>query len=139
MEATASGELTALLGRGTRFEGKLWFRGRVRIDGVFRGEILSEETLVVGEGAEVAADIEADTVIVRGGSVTGNIRARQAIELYAPARVVGDLQAPAIFVDKGVVVDGRCTMAPVVGQGGSGGAGPSQRPPAEADAPRADG
>jgi cytoskeletal protein CcmA (bactofilin family) len=106
-------ELTALLGRGTRFEGKLFFTGRVRIDGVFKGEILAEDTLVVGEGAEVEASIEAATVIVRGGSVRGDIRARTAIELYVPANVVGNLFAPSIFIDKGVRVEGKCTMAPL--------------------------
>jgi cytoskeletal protein CcmA (bactofilin family) len=106
-------ELTALLGRGTSFEGKLYFNGRLRIDGTFRGEIRSEDVLVIGEGADVQAEIDVDTVIVRGGVVTGNIRARAAIELYVPARVVGNLRSPSIFIDKGVKVEGSCTMAPV--------------------------
>jgi cytoskeletal protein CcmA (bactofilin family) len=106
-------ELTALLGRGTSFEGKLYFTGRLRIDGTFRGEIRSEDVLVIGEGAEVSAEIDADTVIVRGGVITGNVRARTAIELYVPARVVGNLRSPSIFIDKGVKVEGSCTMAPV--------------------------
>src|SRR5262249_61456376 len=91
-------ELTALLGRGTRFEGKLYFTGRLRIDGNFQGEIRSDDVLVIGEGAEVSAEIEADTVIVRGGTVSGNIRARTAIELYVPARVVGNLWSPSLFL-----------------------------------------
>src|SRR5215468_329666 len=87
MDSSAPGlELTALLGRGTRFEGKLYFTGRLRIDGNFRGEIRSEDVLVIGEGADVAAEIDVDTVIVRGGAVHGNIRARTSIELYVPAR-----------------------------------------------------
>jgi cytoskeletal protein CcmA (bactofilin family) len=45
--------------------------------------------------------------------VTGNIRARSAIELYLPARVAGNLWSPSIFIDKGVKVEGSCTMAPV--------------------------
>jgi cytoskeletal protein CcmA (bactofilin family) len=106
-------ELTALLGRGTRFDGKLYFAGRLRIDGTFTGEIRSEDVLVIGEGAEVTAEIDVDTVIVRGGTVTGNIRARTAIELYVPARVVGNLWSPSIFIDKGVRIEGSCTMAPV--------------------------
>ena len=114
MEPAISGaELTALLGRGTSFEGKLYFTGRLRIDGHFRGEIRSEDVLVVGEGADLAAEIDVGTVIVRGGSVTGNIRARTAIELYVPARIVGNLWSPSIFIDKGVKVEGSCTMAPV--------------------------
>jgi cytoskeletal protein CcmA (bactofilin family) len=106
-------ELTALLGRGTRFEGKLYFTGRLRIDGHFRGEIRSEDVLVIGEGAEVFAEIDVNTVIVRGGTVTGNIRARTAIELYVPARIVGNLRSPSIFIDRGVKIEGSCTMAPV--------------------------
>jgi cytoskeletal protein CcmA (bactofilin family) len=50
---------------------------------------------------------------VRGGSVSGNIRARTSIELYVPARIVGNLWSPSIFIDKGVKVEGSCTMAPV--------------------------
>jgi cytoskeletal protein CcmA (bactofilin family) len=114
MDQAISGvELTALLGRGTSFEGKLYFTGRLRIDGHFRGEIRSSDVLVIGDGADVAAEIDVDTVIVRGGVVTGNIRARTAIELYVPARIVGNLRSPSIFIDKGVKVEGSCTMAPV--------------------------
>jgi cytoskeletal protein CcmA (bactofilin family) len=116
MDAALTGlELTALLGRGTRFDGKLYFTGRLRIDGSFSGEIRSEDVLVIGEGAEVTAEIDVDTVIVRGGTVTGNVRARTAIELYVPARIIGNLRSPSIFIDKGVKIEGSCTMAPVEG------------------------
>ena len=106
-------EITALLGRGTHFEGKLAFEGRVRIDGSFRGEIQSPDVLIIGEGAEVDAEIEVATVIIKGGTVTGNVRAAQSIELYVPARVTGNLHSPEIFMDKGVQFSGNCTMAPL--------------------------
>src|SRR6187399_2031822 len=95
-------EITALLGHGTRFEGKLHFEGRVRIDGAFKGQIQSDDTLVIGEGAEVEAEIDVATVIIRGGVVRANVRAREAIELYVPAVVSGTLHAPEVFMDKGV-------------------------------------
>ncbi|MEZ4223909.1 MAG: polymer-forming cytoskeletal protein [Polyangiaceae bacterium] len=114
MDATLPAtEITALLGHGTRFEGKLLFEGRVRIDGVFRGEIRSDDVLIIGEGADVEAEIDVATVIIKGGSVKGNVRASSAIELYVPARVTGDLHAPEIFMDKGVQFSGNCTMAPL--------------------------
>jgi cytoskeletal protein CcmA (bactofilin family) len=108
-------EITALLGRGTEFDGKLHFEGRVRIDGVFRGEIQSDDTLVIGEGAEVHAEIDVATVIVRGGVVHGNIRAKTAIELHAPGRMVGNLHSPSVFIDRGVEFQGACRMDPVDG------------------------
>jgi cytoskeletal protein CcmA (bactofilin family) len=106
-------EITALLGQGTRFEGKLHFEGRVRIDGHFSGEISSPDVLVIGEGAEVEGEIDVASVIIKGGVVRANVRARESIELYVPAIVTGTLHAPEVFIDKGVQFSGSCTMAPV--------------------------
>ncbi len=103
-------EITALLGRGTQFEGKLHFEGRVRVDGIFKGEIKSDDTLVIGEGAEVHAEIDVSTVIVRGGQVHGNIRAKQAIEIHAPGKVIGNIHSPSVFIDRGVEFQGSCRM-----------------------------
>src|SRR4029079_14918365 len=84
-------EINALLGRGTHFEGKLFFEGRVRIDGSFRGQIRGEDVLVIGEGARIVGEVQVASCIVTGGEVEANIRARDAIELYAPAKVTGAL------------------------------------------------
>ena len=104
-------EITALLGRGTHFEGKLSFEGRIRVDGSFKGEIRGDDVLVIGEGAFVEGKIEVATCIVTAGEVRADIRARDAIELYPAAVVVGSLHAPAIFIDRGVKFEGTCTMA----------------------------
>jgi cytoskeletal protein CcmA (bactofilin family) len=106
-------EINALLGRGTHFEGKLYFEGRVRIDGGFKGEIRGDDVLVIGEGAVVTGEVEVASCIVTGGEVAANIRAREAIELYAPSKVTGALHAPAIFIDRGVKFEGSCKMAPL--------------------------
>jgi cytoskeletal protein CcmA (bactofilin family) len=108
-----SGEITALLGRGTAFHGKLVFDGKVRIDGRFEGEIHSDDTLVIGESAEVTAEIRVATVIVRGGLVRGDIRARDAVEVYAPGRIYGNITSPQVFIDKGVTFEGQCSMTEV--------------------------
>lgn len=105
-------ELNALLGQGTHYAGKLWFEGRVRVEGRFEGEIRGE-VLIVGAGAELEGEIEVDVCIVTGGRVRGDIRARNAIELHAPAVVVGDLHAPNVFIDRGVQFEGSCKMAPL--------------------------
>jgi cytoskeletal protein CcmA (bactofilin family) len=110
MDALPATEITALLGRGTRFEGKLFFEGRVRIDGVFKGEIKSDDTLIIGDGAEVHAEIDVATVIVRGGTVHGNVRASQALEIHAPGTLVGNISSPSLFIERGVEFQGSCKM-----------------------------
>jgi len=104
-----SGELNALLGKGSEFEGKLTFEGQVRIDGKFTGQIFTKDTLVIGDGAKVAAEISAGTVIVNG-VVEGNIRASQMIELHQPGRVKGNLETPSLSMDRGVIFEGSCKM-----------------------------
>jgi len=109
-----SGEINTLLGRGAEFEGKLTFEGTVRIDGKLRGEIFTDDVLVIGEGAEVEAEMQVGVVIVEG-TVTGNIRAQRSVELHAPARMRGNIVTPSLFIDKGVTFEGNCKMEGVDG------------------------
>ena len=102
-------EINTLLGRGTQFEGKLTFEGTVRVDGRLKGEVFSEDILIIGEGAYVEAEIDIGEVIIQG-TVVGNIRAKRGIEVLAPGRVKGDLHTPSLQIEKGVVFEGRSFM-----------------------------
>jgi cytoskeletal protein CcmA (bactofilin family) len=84
--------------------------GTVHVNGEFRGEIRSEDTLVVGEGAHVEGEIRVGTAIVTG-EVVGTIQASEVVELRAPARVKGTIITPALIVERGVLVDGSTRMA----------------------------
>jgi cytoskeletal protein CcmA (bactofilin family) len=103
----------ALLGVGTRYEGKLFFEGRARIDGVFEGEVFSEGVLIIGEEATIKGAIRVHTLIVRGGKIDGDIHATELVELHAPAQVRGDIRTQALFMEKGVLFDGSCVMGEV--------------------------
>ena len=110
-----AGELNALLGKGSEFEGKLTFEGQVRIDGKFTGQIMTKDTLVIGDGAKVQAEINAGTVIING-NVEGNIRATTLIEVHQPARVKGNLECPSLSMDRGVIFDGSVKMGETTGK-----------------------
>jgi cytoskeletal protein CcmA (bactofilin family) len=105
----ASSDLNALLGRGSEFDGKLTFEGTVRIDGKFTGSIVTNDVLVVGEGAKISAEISCGTIIVHG-EVNGNIRAKNAVELHHPAKVRGNVESPSLVVEKGVIFEGQSKM-----------------------------
>jgi cytoskeletal protein CcmA (bactofilin family) len=102
-----------LLGAGTRYEGKLFFEGRARIDGAFEGEVFSDGVLIVGEEATLKGAIRVHTLIVRGGQIDGDIHATELVELHAPARIRGDIRTQALFMDKGVTFDGACVMGEI--------------------------
>lgn len=99
----------ALLGQGSRFEGKLDFEGTVRVDGAFKGDITSDGRLVVGASAMVEGQIDVGIAIV-AGAVVGGIRARSLLELKATARVRGPIAAGALVVERGAQLDGPVSM-----------------------------
>ncbi|HSL50321.1 MAG TPA: polymer-forming cytoskeletal protein [Candidatus Deferrimicrobiaceae bacterium] len=103
-------ELTAYIDEGSEMEGRYTFRGTVMLNGRFKGEISSEDTLIIGERGVIAADIRAGRVLV-SGEVTGNLRAMERIELKRTARVYGDVEAPVVVLEEGVLFEGHCRMA----------------------------
>lgn len=103
------GEIKAFLGPGSHFEGKMAFDEIVRIDGAFRGEITSQDTLIVGETAEIQAQVMVGTLII-SGRLCGNIKAVTRVEMRAPAQIEGDVETPSLMVEDGVIWSGQITM-----------------------------
>lgn len=102
-------DLTGVIERGCEFDGKLCFQGTVRISGIFKGQIFTSDTLVIGEGARVTAEIEAGVVII-SGEVTGTIQARHRVEIHRPAIFRGNILTPSLKVDEGVIFEGQSKM-----------------------------
>jgi cytoskeletal protein CcmA (bactofilin family) len=107
--AVEGGQLTALLDRGATFEGRLTFEGTVRIGGAFKGEIFTQDTLVINPGAQVEAQIEADVVII-SGNVTGHVSARRRVIMHPPAVFRGTVTSPSLRIDEGVMFEGASYM-----------------------------
>lgn len=102
-------DVHTILGPESSFEGKLVFDGTVRIDGRFKGEIQTNNVLVVGQGAHVEATINVGSVIING-DVVGDVTAKQSVEIHAPGRLRGNITTPQIMIAKGVMFDGSCRM-----------------------------
>src|SRR3990172_4980144 len=101
--------LTAFIDEGSEIEGKYTFSGTVMLNGKFKGEIVSNDTLIIGEKGVINADIRAGQVLV-SGEVVGNVQATERVELKRTARVFGDVEAPIIVVEEGVLFEGHCRM-----------------------------
>ena len=101
---------SAFLGKGSRVTGKLVFEGPARIEGHVEGEISAQDTLVIGEGAVVNAQIVGSAVVVHG-RVTGDVTARKKLEIRAPGKLFGNITTPSLVIHEGVIFEGQCTMA----------------------------
>jgi cytoskeletal protein CcmA (bactofilin family) len=102
-------EINAFLGRNTSFEGKLEFSGIVRVDGRIKGEIVGEGTLIVGESASIHADVRV-THLVISGEIRGSLFASERVEIRSPGKVFGNIHAPTVIMEEGVIFEGHCRM-----------------------------
>lgn len=102
-------EMVAFLGKGSDFKGVLSFEGTIRVDGKIEGDIITKDTLIVGESAEINGNINVGTIIT-SGRINGNINASKKAQFVAPGAFTGDLNTPALQLDEGFNFNGKCDM-----------------------------
>jgi cytoskeletal protein CcmA (bactofilin family) len=108
--------VTAVLELGVEVEGKMQVSsGTVRLNTIFKGEILGQGTVVVAEQGEVEASIEANSITIRG-KVKGTVRAVERLEILEHGVLLGDIYTPVLIVEPGGYFDGHCHM-PTPGAG----------------------
>jgi len=83
--------------------------GTFRIDGHVKGNIISEQTVILGEGAKVEGQIEGNRVVI-AGRFDGVIFAKGRVEIQVKGVVTGEVHSPCMVIDPGGIFDGRCHM-----------------------------
>lgn len=98
-----------IIGRGVRVEGSLQTAGDIQINGEFKGKLLTEADVVVGEHAVVDADINGQNVYV-SGEVKGDINAFEKIQILETGKVDGNVTSAALSIESGGILKGTSTM-----------------------------
>jgi cytoskeletal protein CcmA (bactofilin family) len=104
-----AGGQTSILAQGCKFDGKIEVRGTLRIEGEFKGDIGTPESLVIGKTGVVHAKVRVKNAII-GGQLFGNIVAENKIELQSGSHVEGDIKTKRLVIDEGVFFEGNCAM-----------------------------
>jgi cytoskeletal protein CcmA (bactofilin family) len=105
----SSEEWTGFIDQGVTMEGTLQVTGTFRVDGIVKGNIISEQTLILGENAKVEGQIEGNRVVI-AGRYDGVIFAKGRVEIQAKGVVTGEVHSPCLVIDPGGIFDGRCHM-----------------------------
>jgi cytoskeletal protein CcmA (bactofilin family) len=97
---------TARLGPSLHIKGEISGNEDLLIEGSIEGLVqLDERKLTIGATAKVTADIIAREVVVYG-SVKGNLRAKDRIEIKKDGSVNGDLTTARIMIEDGAYFKG---------------------------------
>lgn len=97
-----------VIGSNTQFEGTFNSSGNVRMDGEFAGSLEISGNILVGESAEIRADINARNISI-AGTVRGNVSGNK-VQLLRTGRIWGDISASALTTEEGAFIDGKITM-----------------------------
>ena len=101
--------LNGFIDKGSFIRGDLSFEETFRIDGRFEGKIRSGGELILGDDADVNAEMEVGRLSVNG-KLKGSVHATERVELLAGARVLGDISTPVLRIEEGAHFEGSCQM-----------------------------
>jgi len=94
------------LGTGLTFKGEVAGEGDFHIAGRFEGDINVTGRVLVGEGADVDANINARAIVV-GGTVRGNLSAVTRVEILPTGVLTGTLRTGSFSAADGAEVKGE--------------------------------
>jgi cytoskeletal protein CcmA (bactofilin family) len=97
---------TAVVGKGAHVRGRITGDGDLRVDGSVSGDVALKGEIVVSDGAEITADVQATSVVVQG-AIEGDISASEGVTIGAGARVSGAIRGARISIEEGASVSGR--------------------------------
>jgi cytoskeletal protein CcmA (bactofilin family) len=100
-------KITGFFDKDTEFKGELTFKGSFRIDGNFKGSIISDSMLVVGDQGKVEADIKVGYLVI-SGEIKGTVRASDKVEIHSRGRVIGTIITPKLMVQEGAYLEANC-------------------------------
>ncbi|MFU8804335.1 MAG: bactofilin family protein [Bradymonadaceae bacterium] len=97
------------IGPGVAVNGRVSGDDEVVVYGRVEGTITLNNHLMIEEGGQVVADIDARSVSIRG-SFNGEVVAHEVVQLLAGSQVTGNLRAPRIIIEEGARFKGNVDM-----------------------------
>lgn len=108
---TVSSGAKNTLNAEVEIKGNLKFAGEMTFDGKLEGEIQTDGLLNLGDSAVISGNITAQSVVVRG-KITGNITAKEKIDIKAKTELFGDVRAAKLVIEEGVTFVGKTEVNP---------------------------
>ncbi|MBW9264384.1 MAG: polymer-forming cytoskeletal protein [Candidatus Thiodiazotropha sp. (ex. Lucinisca nassula)] len=110
-----SPRITTVIGSGTEIKGDITFSNGLHVDGVIRGDVLSDPqdpsaTLTLSELGTIDGNVRVGNVMLNG-TVVGDVIASNRVELAPRARITGTLTYAMLEMAMGAEVNGKLIHA----------------------------
>jgi cytoskeletal protein CcmA (bactofilin family) len=109
LDETINASPETVVGPSVKIQGDLNSEGNIRIEGQVQGKVKTSQSVLVGNGAKIVADIMAGNAVI-GGEVQGNIKIAGNLILQSTAVITGDISCQILRVEDGAHFSGKCSM-----------------------------
>jgi cytoskeletal protein CcmA (bactofilin family) len=104
---------------GSKLVGLIMGKAEVLVEGELEGEVKLDSRVVIGPHGKVKGNILARSVRI-AGTLVGNVRGLERVELTSTASLEGNLAAPRVVIADGAFFKGEVEMAAAKRAGGEG-------------------
>jgi cytoskeletal protein CcmA (bactofilin family) len=111
MSTTPNSDSKNVLNSDVELQGTLRFSGELSFDGKLTGDINSEGALTLGDSAVIKGNINVNSVVMRG-KVTGNVTAKDKIDIKTRTELFGDIRTARLTIEEGVTFVGQSDVNP---------------------------
>ncbi|MCP1728482.1 cytoskeletal protein CcmA (bactofilin family) [Natronospira proteinivora] len=113
-KSTKNAKIETLVGRNTEITGDVHFEGGMHVEGTVRGNVHAEDescVISVSQHGVIEGDVKVPHISL-DGTVTGDVYARERVELAPHAKVNGDVYYNLIQMAAGASVNGKMVHKP---------------------------
>ena len=107
---------STLIEVGTLIKGEIIFENELFIMGEVEGDLNSDSDLaklIVSKTGKVQGEIRVPNVVING-TIVGNVRASENLEISGTAKIFGDLHYSTIEIKGGSLITGRLVAEPIM-------------------------
>lgn len=98
-----------VVGPSVNVEGDFSSEGNIVVKGTVSGSVNTSKLLTVEDGAKIFANVKAGNAHI-SGSVKGNVKVMDRLDLSATAQVLGDIVCKVLTVESGALIQGKVSM-----------------------------
>lgn len=103
-------KVETIIGPSVKVKGDFNSQGNIVVEGIVEGSLKTKGSLRIGDKAKVTAEIEAGDAKI-SGHINGNVKIKGYLEIMAAAKISGDVEASILSIERGAILNGKCTMA----------------------------
>jgi len=110
-----SPRISTVIGRGTEIEGSVRFTGGLHVDGLIKGDVVSDledvqATLTLSSHGRIQGNVKVSNAMLNG-TVIGDVVATHRVELAPEARITGTVTYALLEMTMGAEVNGKLIHA----------------------------